>query len=575
MPRETSPDPVPEHFPPALSRRVLLRSAATLAGAAFAAPLIAGCESSSSKAPGSTSAGDLAKVIPSYLPNTSVKPDLPSVTGASGAVSDPGFLAYPASPVKTVTGIPGKGGSYTTMTPLWGSIPPSSGNGYYDAVNKALGATLKIQPADGNNYGNALPPLFASDKLPDWINIPGWNTNNLSFGEAVEAKFADLTPYLAGDKAKEYPNLANVAQGAWRCGVWNGKLFGIPIYPSNAVFAGVYFYRADVFDAHGIKGSDIKTTADLEALGAQLTSQSAGVWAFDDLFGTDASYACNLFHFPSKWGLSDNGKLLHKYESPGIVEALNWHAKQVKAGYMHPDAVAANNQNGKQRFWSGKSLICADGTGAWDGDDAKSGTAANPSYRRLAFSLLTSDAAKKASIELGNGASMFSYLNKRLTADQVKECLAIANFLAAPYGSAEWLLVNFGTDGVEYQMTAGNPVLNDKGSKEVATSFQFLATPPSPTTVKSGFVQVAKDYCAWQGEAVKSAVKPLFYGMNVTEPAQYSSIGQAVVDTIADVKVGRKPISAYTDAVKTWQAQGGNALRDFYQGVRDKYGTGQ
>ena len=56
---------------------------------------------------------------------------------------------------------------------------------------------------------------------------------------------------------------------------------------------------------------------------------------------------------------------------------------------------------------------------------------------------------------------------------------------------------------------------------------------------------------------------------------RFSSIGQAVTDTIADVKVGRKPISAYTDAVKTWQSQGGNQLRDFYQGIREKYGTGQ
>ena len=62
--------------------------------------------------------------------------------------------------------------TYVSMTPLWGAIPPSNGNSYYDAVNKALGTTLKIQPADGNNYENALPPLFAADKLPDWIQIP-------------------------------------------------------------------------------------------------------------------------------------------------------------------------------------------------------------------------------------------------------------------------------------------------------------------------------------------------------------------------------------------------------------------
>src|SRR5205085_700420 len=163
----------------------------------------------------------------------SVKPDIASVVGANGAISDPVFLAYPSNPVQTVSGVPGKGGTYTTMTPLWGAIPPSSGNSYYDTVNKAVGATLKMQPSDGNNYGNQLPALFAANKLPDWTMIPGWNTGNLNFGQAV-SRFVNLTPYLAGDKIKQYQNLANIPSGAWAAGVWNGKLYGLPCYPTNA-----------------------------------------------------------------------------------------------------------------------------------------------------------------------------------------------------------------------------------------------------------------------------------------------------------------------------------------------------
>ena len=97
----------------------------------------------------------------------------------------------------------------------------------------------------------------------------------------------------------------------------------------------------------------------------------------------------------------------------------------------------------------------------------------------------------------------------------------------------------------------------------------------TPTTPVEGFTDVAKDYAAWQGDMVKYAIKPVFYAMNVTEPPQYASIGQPVRDAILDVKLGRKPLSFFQDAVKTWQSAGGNALRDFYQGVRDKYGTGQ
>jgi putative aldouronate transport system substrate-binding protein len=95
------------------------------------------------------------------------------------------------------------------------------------------------------------------------------------------------------------------------------------------------------------------------------------------------------------------------------------------------------------------------------------------------------------------------------------------------------------------------------------------------TLVRNGFTQVAKDYAAWQADAVKHAAKPLFYAMNVSEPPQYASIGQQVEDTMLDVRYGRKPISAFTAAVDAWRKQGGDKLRDFYDGIRSKYGTGQ
>jgi len=556
----------------ATNRRQFLSLAGLGALSVAGGGVLAGCSEKTATGPGTTSAGDLSKILPKYIPNTAVKPDIPATVGANGAVADAVFLKYPESPVKTVAAVPGKGGSYTTMTPLWGAIPPSDGNSYYDAVNKALGVTLKIQPSDGNNYGNALPALFAADKLPDWIQIPGWNTSTLNFGQGV-SKFTDLTPFLAGDKIKDYPNLANIPTGAWQAGVWNGKLYGLPVYPGGAIIAGTYFYRRDIFEKLNISADSIKTPDDLAALGAQLTSATAGQWAFDDLFGDDANYASQLFHFPQKWGIDSAGKIFHKYESQEILEALNWFQKIVKAGHVHPDAIAGNNQNGKQRFWSGKVVINADGTGAWNGDDAKSGTAANPAYRRAAFKLMSSKGTP--TIEIGPGAGMFAYLNGKLKEDQVKELLKVADYIAAPYGSAEWLTVNFGTENDTFTMKDGNPVLTEKGGKEVATSFQFLVTPPTPTTVLGGFVEVAKDYGAWQADMVKYAVKPAFYAMNITEPSQYSSIGKAVTDMIQDVKFGRKSVADFQETVKAWKSQGGDALRAFYEDIRTKYGTGQ
>ena len=540
--------------------------------AVTAGGLLAACgDAKTTSGPGTTGQDQLRKLLPAYVASDSVKPDIPSAEGANGFFSTPAFLSYPASPVTTATGVPGQGGSYSTITPLWGAIPSASGNAYYAAVEKALGAKLKLQPADGTNYDKVLPTLFAGSKLPDWIQIPSWNMTNLGFADAV-AKFADLGPYLSGDAVKAYPNLAAIPTSAWQCCIWNGKLYGLPVYYGGATISGTLFYRKDIFDKEGIKADDVKTPDDLAALGKQLTNANAGRWAFDDLF----DYLSQIFKFPAepnRWQIDASGKIIHRYETPGIIEALNWFQQQAKAGHVHPDALTDKIQEGKQRFWSGKSVITGDGPGAWKGDDAKSGMAANPTYNRQAFKLISADG--KPQIEMNPSAGMYSFLNGKLSADQVKECLSIANYLAAPYGSAEWLTVNFGVPGTDYTMTDGNPVLTERGSKEVATTYQFLITPLTPITVLGGQTQVAKDSAAWEADMVKYAVKPAFYGMNVTEPQEYANINQPMIDVIKDVRYGRKPVSAYREALKTWQSSGGNALRSFYEDIRSKYGTGQ
>ncbi|WP_250031010.1 hypothetical protein [Paractinoplanes maris] len=551
-----------------LDRRQLL----ALTGLGAASGLLAACgDAKTSSGPGTTTQDQLSKLLPAYTPNELVKADIPSATGANGFFSSPTFLKYPDNPVTTSTGVPGKGGAYTTITPLWGAIPSASGNAYYAAVNQALGATLKLQPADGNNYDKILPTLFAGDKLPDWIQIPSWNMGNLGFADAVN-KFADLGPYLSGDAIKAYPNLAAIPTSAWQCCIWNGKLFGLPVYYSGATIAGTLFHRQDLLAKQGINPDEIKTPDDLAALGKQLTDAQAGHWAFDDIFdGLGQVYKFPVD--PNRWVIDADGKIINRYETPGIIEALNWFQTQAKAGYVHPDALTDKKQEAKQRFWSGKTAITSDGPGAWKGDDAKSGKAANPTYERQAFKLLSADG--KPEIWMNPSAGMYSFLNAKLSGDQIKECLAIANYLAAPYGSAEYLTVNFGVPGTDYTMVDGNPVLTERGSKEVATSYQFLVTPLTPTTVIAGQTQVAQDYAAWEADMVKYAAKPAFYGMNITEPAQYARINQPMVDLVKDIRYGRKPVSAFQEGLKTWKAQGGDQLRAFYEDIRSKYGTGQ
>ncbi len=557
-----------------ITRRGFLAATAGVAGAVAAQPLLAACGHRGGGTTGATSKSQLTQLLPDYVPASGVTPDIPSVNG-----SDPGFISYPASLVHTVSDVPGAGGTYSTITPLWASIPPAN-NQYYQAVNKALGATVRINPSNGNTYGQTLPTLFAGNKLPDWLQVPGWNEANVAnFGSAVQANFTDLTPYLSGSNVRKYPNLAALPTGAWQAAVWNGKIHGLPVYPGTHIYAEQIFYRADILDSLGLGTPSVTSAQDLFDLAKEVNDPKRGRWAFDDLWASLFQPFAFLSGPPLMWTQDDKGDLVACWEMPEIIEAMNWQASTVRAGMVHPDALALQTSNSKQRFWSGAVVIEGDGGGAFVGDDAVSGQAANKSYLRMSLPPFTASGTGTPVYYLNNSCNMFSYLNSSLSKGQVEECLRIANYLAAPFGSYEYTLINYGVQATDWTSSASGPVLTATGLKNVTNTYSFLTTPLNVQNVEQGFTGVVKADCAWQQEAGKYAVKPLFWNMNISVPASLSAAWNASTFTnssgniMQEVVRGKSTVADYQAAVKTWQKNGGNALRTFYEGIRSKYGS--
>jgi putative aldouronate transport system substrate-binding protein len=556
----------------AFTRRGFVAATAGAAGAIAAMPLLSACGSAASNKGGVTTSKGLSSILPDYVPlKNGPTPDIPSVTGINGAVTDPGFLSYPTNLVKTVSSTPGSGGSYNVITPLWGSIPAAN-NSFYQAVNKALGATLTINPANGNNYGTTLPTLVAGNKLPDWINIPSWNNGNASTGELTAEKFADLTPYLSGSNIRKYPNLAAIPTGGWQSACWQNKIYGFPCSTSGQILDEPLFYRGDVFKSRGIDPSQVKTADDLYSLGAELTSKAAGVYAFDIIWVAIQQ----IFKVPAGGFVIQDGKVISANDTPEFEAALEFAYKLAKSGYVHPDALGGDNNNAKQRFWSGKVLIESDGQGAWNSGDATSGQGANKDYVRSAFDVFSADGSTPTTA-LGPSSGMTSYLNKNLSKTQIEEILEIANYLAAPFGSYEYTLINYGVEGVDYTMTSSGPVYTKQGDNEAdAGLYQFLVTPQA-SVANPGFPSITQAYCAWSANAVAHAYKPLFWNMNITVPAQYTAISSMteVNDIIVEVTYGTKTISDLKTALANWKKSGGQKMLDWYTAnVYDKYGDG-
>ena len=549
---------------PRMSRRGFLTAAAGTVGATAAQPLLAACGGGGAPAKtGAASTSLLQRILPHYKPSSLVKPDYPSIDGSS-----PAYLTYPSNLVRTVADTPGSGGSYTGITPLWGTIP-SANNPFDQAVDKALGATVSVSPANGNNYATILPQLFSGNKLPDWIQVPTFWAPPLNFGEAAATRLADLTPYLAGDKISQYPNLAAIFPSGWQAGIWDDKLYGFPSYTATFNVGYQLYYRADILNKLGIGTPAVKSINDLFDLAKEINDPKGKRWALGDLWG----YMFQPFDF-ANWMRDDKGNLITQYESEGIIEAMNWMAKAVKAGLVHPDQVAGNYGNGVTEFYSGQMVIVSDGMGAWNAADAQKGQAANKGYTRASFDFFTAAGGGTPRIPLEAATAWTSYLNKRLSPTQIQECLRIADYLAAPFGSVEYHLLNYGVAGEDYTMTSAGPQLTATGTKyagSAVSTYNFLVS-PNNTTYNAGYPEVTKAAASWGQRNAKYGYQPLFYELNVTVPNNLSNANaftpfDPTKGIMSEVVRGRASIADYQSTLANWKRNGGNKLKAFYEGV--------
>lgn len=543
------------HLPQAAFRRRSFLGLLGVGAAAASMPsLLTSCSSAASSAPAPTAID--SSVLPKYTPVTYAKPDIASVNG-----SIPGYTTIPKELAQSVKTAPGSGRTIKAMTPLWGTIPPSSGNQYYDAVNSMLGSKVEFQITDGNVYGDKLAAVLASAKdVPDWVQVPGWVIPPRFGSEIVGNVFTDLGPFLSGDKVDKYPNLANIPTDSWKACVFNGKLYGLP-FPDSVIRDATY-YRKDILDEKGIT-PDIKSFDDLLALAKELTDTSKNQWGAEDLWNGIAI----AYGVPTKWRKDDTGALIHRVETPEYRAALEATAKLFAAGVVHPDAVADQSGEAKQRFQSGKSLIMSDGLGGWN-EALRDNLASNPDYAQQPFKPFAG-AGGDPVLWKGNGANMFSFIKKTEDTAMVEEMLGMANALAAPFGTKEFDLINNGVEGVHFTRGSdGVPKPTALAAKELQPTYIFLVDPPV-VEAKVQYPGYVEALTTWMAEAAPFAQEPLFYGVQISEPTEYASIGQPFVDLEKDIARGRKSLTDLDNAVAEWKAAGGDQLRAFYQKILD------
>jgi putative aldouronate transport system substrate-binding protein len=539
-----------------VGRRTVLSLLGLGAVAVGGAGLLGGCGDRATRGGATQNLDKLAGLVPEQRA-LAVDLPKPDVLGTR-PVAD-GYTTFPARLVDTISEKPGAGGPpIRAMTPAWGPAPPSGAdNSYLVAINAELGTPVEFSVQDGNTYAEKLNALLAARDVPDLLCVPGWEVDKLPrFSDAVSALFEDLTPYLQGADVAPYPMLATLPTGAWRNACWNERLMAVP-NPTDNPFPYVLFYRKDLLDRTGAK---VPATVDeLIAVGKQVTRPDQGVWAFDDIFAM-----VQMFHkapgSKGGWRLRADGTPEHKYETAEFAQAVEVMAEVYRAGLVHPDLVASKGADAKQLLQSGKILFKQDGMGMWQPMQAEQ-QKVTPGFDVQPVPLVSATGGDP--LAWGDDEPIsYTFVKKGLGTARVEELLRVVNWCSAPFGTVEYHLREFGTEGKHHTRTADGPAKTDLGFKEIQNQYFFISgrspvvqpTPQTPSYVP--------DMLAYANATVKHLEKDPWDGIKFEFPARYKAAIEPTEDKITDMLRGRRPLSDLDAVVKEWRAAGGDEARE-------------
>ncbi|CAM5630516.1 hypothetical protein SCYAM73S_06195 [Streptomyces cyaneofuscatus] len=428
------------------SRRSFLASTAVATAAvAGGMPLLSACGGSDGGSrEGTTSGKDAKKILPAYVAeqrgDSRTSPPRTARRSASPAswTSPP---SRPRCPKKL-----GKGGKVTIMAPFWGS-PPKQNNPYYKAMNDLIGVDVVWQNQDGNTYDQKLGAVLASSDVPDVVVVPGWNMGG-KIPSAIISKFADLGPYLSGDKVKEYPNLAAIPTDAWQRSIFGGKLRGLPhagaVRPDHrAPLPRRTSSTRRATKSRGRRRVHGPVQGDHQRQGQAVGLPGHEVDRLADLRGPPGSEK------PLGWNLVD-GKLVNRIETQEYLEALEWSRKLFAAGVVHPDVQDGQDHapDPGPKFAAGEFLIYPNNITQWWGRTAEQATQ-NPDFKIWGMDVWGHDGGDPTLYDQ-NPAGIFAFVSKKASESVIRDVLAVANVTAAPYGTKEYMMTNYGVEGTHY-----------------------------------------------------------------------------------------------------------------------------
>jgi putative aldouronate transport system substrate-binding protein len=556
--------------PTALDRRGLLRVLVVAGGALL-------LEACAAPAPNAQRDSRNAQPVelPTLVPFQGAQADFP---GSADGLIPAAFLNYPRNPVKTVKQPVGKGDDVTAMMYTTQAPPtPVEQNAAWQQVNSELGVNMKFPLIQLADYNTKLNTTIAGGQLPDLLSLGVGNGSAVAnLPDFLSSQCTDLTTFLAGDAVKDYPNLANLPSYAWRNAVFNNRLYAVPAVRAS-ITGAIMFGKGKLLEPVG--GLSFKDASDFQRVMKQLTG-GGSQWGLGVSSGATngipgvLTYFLESFGAPNVWRLS-GGKLTRDWETDEFKAAVAFVRGLWDAGVMHPDSPSMQINQAAQNFYAGKTALW--GNGFTIGDVAwNRANAADPDFRFRALAPFSHDGLSKPVHHLGPGTALLTVLKKTSDAARVKELLGVLNFFAAPFGTAEFLLIWYGIEGKEFTFDAnGNPIATvTSGGQSITNPDLFIPWPnigsPSSALYDANASEYARvmypDASAIQNLGIQNPVVGLYSATNAKLAA---TLNQKMGDGLSDIVFGRADVGSLDQLVKEWRAQGGDTIRSEFEGVLD------
>ncbi len=525
-------------------------------------------------ATGATTATTATTAMTAAAPATMIEGAIPS--GVPG-VPD----AYPKlpTPYKSTMGVPGKGGTVTHFAILFAAPPPRDGNSYWFEIEKRIGAKWDVTFAPSASYGEKVTATLAGGDLPDlfYMNYsPEFPGAGGILRTLQQGAFTDLTPFLTGDELKQYPNLSRLPAFLWDTMRINKKIYGVPkpILRVN----NIPFYRGDWAKKLGIaKPTNTDQLHDMLVAFSKRDPDADGQPNTYGLSAAGGSWSIEMFRpmfrVPNDWIAKPDGTLTYYIETPEFRQCVEYMRRLYASGAYDPNAATTTHTQLSSNWKAGKLGMHTEGYINFWGNKLTTNEVRNPVEGSEVSPLVPPgfDGGKGATAN-GSGVFGFTGIPTKVGRDRerVKELLRIADYLSAPFGSEEWLFVNFGIEGQHFtRLMDGSPFPTDKGRAErpgLAYSFTsehrfyFAAAPAAAEAAQ----QTAREA---QAIAVDNPVLGLYSPTNDMKNAELT---QLRVDRVGPVVAGREPVSALDAYIRDWRARGGDTIRKEYeQALRD------